>query len=82
LNKLLAGLGVGALLLVISSVMTVLSTILGALSGWVVGFFYQDTMLDVFSQVGIHDVALWQIGAFLGFVGSFFGASISKANAS
>lgn len=50
------------------------STIYGAAVGWVVGLFFADTILDFLSRIGmnIENLALWQVGAALGFIGSFF----------
>ena len=57
-------------------------TVLGALAGFVVGIFFGDTILGILSQLGVTGVAMWQVGAFLGFVGGYFrsaGASKSKS---
>lgn len=48
-----------------------ISAALGALAGWTVSLIFGDTILRVMSMVGIHDVAVWQLGATLGFVSSF-----------
>lgn len=50
---------------------------IGALFGWVIGCFFSATFLGLLSQIGITGFSMWQIGAFLGFVGSFFGGSIN-----
>ena len=50
----------------------VLGTVIGALTGWVVGIFFAKPILAILSAVGIEGFKMWQIGAFLGFVGSFF----------
>lgn len=49
----------------------------GAFSGWVVGLLFTDTILDFLSRVGVNTagLAVWQIGAALGFIGAFFRAS-------
>ena len=44
----------------------------GGFSGWVVGLFFGDTFLGIFKQIGIENVTMFQIGAFLGFIASFF----------
>ncbi len=49
-----------------------LATVFGALAGWVVGLFFADTILGIFAALGVKGFAMWQIGAFLGFVGGFF----------
>ena len=53
----------------------VIGTLIGGFTGWVVGWFFDDTMLGILSQMGIQGFAMWQVGAFLGFVGGFFRSS-------
>lgn len=50
----------------------------GAFAGWVVSWIFNDTMLAVMAAVGIHGIALWQWGAFLGFSGGFIRSQVSK----
>jgi hypothetical protein len=50
----------------------------GAFCGWVVGWFFGDTILAIARQLGLHDITMWQFGAFLGFVGGFFRAIVGK----
>ena len=57
----------------------VLGVLGGGISGWVVGLFFGDTFLGIFKQIGIENVTMFQIGAFLGFVASFF-KPIRKSN--
>ena len=57
---------------------SILGTLLGAFAGWVVGLFFGETILGIFAAIGISGFKLWQLGAFLGFVGSFFRLSISS----
>ena len=53
------------------------ATLGGAVSGWVVGYFFPGSLdllsQKVFGQVLPH----WQLGAILGFLGSFFRSSLS-----
>jgi hypothetical protein len=44
----------------------------GALLGWSIGLVFGDAILNVLNKMGVYDVSMWQIGAFLGFVSSFF----------
>ena len=53
-------------------VYALLGTIIGAFTGWVVGIFFAKPILAILSAIGIEGFKMWQIGAFLGFVGSFF----------
>lgn len=52
-------------------------TIAGALFGWIIGWFIGSTVLGILAQLGITGFSMWQIGAFLGFVGSFFGSTLN-----
>lgn len=71
------------LVLVLLSLMLlpVLGTVIGSFIGAVVGFFYPNTFAAVFTALGLQAVAalpLWQVGAFLGFVGGFFKATFQE----
>lgn len=52
-----------------------LSACFGALAGWTVGLLFGNTILGVLAQLGLHGVALWQLGATCGFFGSFLRTS-------
>lgn len=54
-----------------------LRTLAGALCGWVVGWFLGETILDFASQAGFHNLAVWQLGACLGFIGGFLHTKVS-----
>lgn len=69
LGQVFAALGSVATVYVIA---LIISPLFGAIAGWVVGWFFGDTILGIFAQLGIHNVTMWQMGAFLGFVGMFF----------
>lgn len=43
----------------------------GALAGLTVGVVFGDTITNVLSILGVHDVQLWQLGATLGFCSGF-----------
>lgn len=50
-----------------------IGVLVGAFSGWVVGLFFADTIMTVFAGFGFSaSISMWQLGATLGFVGSFF----------
>lgn len=49
-----------------------LGALVGAFSGWVVGWFFSGTILSFLAVLGIEGFAMWQIGLSLGFIGGFF----------
>lgn len=53
-------------------VLACFSTFIGAVLGWLVGLVFGDTILKVAALIGIKGISMWEFGAFLGFVGSFF----------
>lgn len=61
-----------------------ISTVLGAAVGWAVGLLFGDTILTFLSRVGVDtaNLRMWQVGASLGFIGSFFKSTFnaSKSN--
>lgn len=57
------------------------NTMMGAFAGLVVGMVFDDTFRAISAKFGAADLAPWQIGATLGFVGAFFrGNSVKKAD--
>lgn len=80
MEKALAGLVAIAAILFFAPLIGVLG---GAFVGWVVGLFFADTIYAFFAAVGINaaGLAMWQIGASLGFIGGFFRPSIHRAKA-
>lgn len=53
----------------------IVGTGFGALAGWVVGWFFSETILTFLAGMGITGLKMWQIGAALGFIGGFFKSS-------
>lgn len=79
------GNAIGAFLVVAALFfLIVFSTLMGAVAGWVVGLFFSDTILGTLQRFGINTLGLsmWQLGATLAFVGSFFKASTVARSAS
>lgn len=70
---------VGGLFLGICGVFffVILGTLMGALSGWVVGLFFSDTILGILAQFGIHNITMTQFGAFMGFIGGFLKTKVT-----
>lgn len=52
---------------------SILGACLGAISGYIVGWLFDDSMAHLIKFLGT-DAAPYQIGAMLGFVGGFFRA--------
>jgi hypothetical protein len=73
-SETIAALTIGTLALVI---MIILGPLVGALSGLIVGIFFSTPILNVLSAMGIEGITMWQLGAFLGFVGGFFKAVVA-----
>ena len=63
-----AMLGVGAILFIAP----LICVLFGALGGWIVGLFFSETILGFLSGFGVNNLEMWQVGASLGFVSSFF----------
>lgn len=65
-------------------VMPLGGVLLGGFSGWVVGLFWSDQIVDFLSRLGVNTKGLtvWEIGAAMGFLGGFLktNASISSSS--
>lgn len=57
----------------------ILGTAFGALAGWVVGIFFSETILGILGQLGIHNITMWQFGAFMGFIGGYMKTKVSSS---
>jgi hypothetical protein len=55
----------------------ILGTLLGGIAGWIVGLFFQGTILGIAAQIGIKNVSMFDLGCFLGFVGGFLKTKVS-----
>lgn len=55
----------------------VFGTLMGAIAGCIVGLFFGDTILGILGQIGVHDVSMWQFGAFMGFIGGFLKTKVT-----
>jgi len=53
-------------------------TVIGSVVGWIVGLFFDGTMLLLAQALGI-EAAPYQLGAMVGFLGSFFHSPASKS---
>lgn len=51
----------------------IICTLFGAISGWAVGLFFEDTIRETLGWFGVNPpVTFWQMGATLGFIGGYF----------
>ena len=57
----------------------VVSTCFGALGGWCVGWLFDETSVKFLTIAGL-DVEMWELGAALGFFGSFFRSHNTNTN--
>ena len=72
---IVAGIGTGIVAFVIFA-LVVLSTLLGGIAGWTVGLVFP-YVTDTLRELSGVELSNFQIGATLGFVGSFFKSSSS-----
>lgn len=72
MKTLLAGIGSTTLVVGLLFLIPLLGALGGAFSGWVVGWFFTETITTFMAALGIKGLAMWQIGMGLGFVGGFF----------
>lgn len=50
----------------------IMGTCFGALGGWIVGLVFDETSTKILLELNIDNFKMWEIGAGLGFFGSFF----------
>jgi hypothetical protein len=71
-QKLAAAFGAGVLFSGAILVAAPFNALMGAVAGWTVEIFWGDTILRTLRSVGLPaGTTMWQLGATLGFVGSF-----------
>ena len=66
--------------LALSPLPIIISTLIGAISGWTIDLIFASSITKILSQIGITGYSIWTIGAFIGFVSSFFRSSIKFKN--
>ncbi len=77
MDKFIGGIGAAVVGASAICILPVLGTLFGAFAGWVVGWFFEETILGIASQLGIDGVTMWQLGAALGFVGGFLKTKVT-----
>ena len=58
-------------------VFVILGTLLGGIAGWIVGLAFGETILGILNQMGLHDVTMFQVGAFAGFFGGYLKTKVT-----
>jgi membrane protein YqaA with SNARE-associated domain len=75
MEKLIVGMIVAAGMPALLVLLALLGTIFGAIGGWIVGLFFDETLAKLAMAIGLEGTPAWQLGAMLGFVGGFFKSS-------
>lgn len=78
MDKFLVVVGAAVVVPLLLIVACVLGTLFGAIGGWIVGWFFGETILGVLAGFGVTGISMWQYGAFLGFTGAYFRTHVSK----
>lgn len=68
-------------LIAIAFIAPLAGVLIGSFTGWVVGLFFTETILSFLARFGVETagLAVWQVGAAMGFLGSFLRTTVSKA---
>lgn len=59
--------------------LALVATVVGAFTGWIVGLMFPGTLSLLSEAMLDKTIPAWQLGAMLGFVGSFFRSSVSSS---
>lgn len=76
MDKLITGV-LGTLLVgLIVFALIIFTTFMGAVASWIVGLVFEQTILDTLARFGVNvaGLSMWNLGATLAFIGSFFKA--------
>ena len=75
---------IGAVIAIVAGglvfIAAILSTLFGALAGACVGWLFDETSYKVLTYIGVEGFEMWEIGAALGFIGSFFRSTCSSSS--
>lgn len=77
-SNISAALAIALTAVLLLFLLPVLTPAVGALAGWVVGGFFPGTSRAFLDALGMQELAMWQLGAMLGFVGGFFKAVLTQ----
>ncbi len=67
-------------IILLSLIAIPLYTLIGGILGWIVGLFFGKTILGIFASLGIYGFSMFQIGAFLAFIGSLLRFNVTVKN--
>lgn len=69
-----------AFLLILMFIAPTLGSLFGAFSGWTVSLFFNEPIMAFLGSIGVTttDLALWQVGAAMGFLGGFLTTSVHQ----
>ena len=70
---------VGLFAIVLLFFVAIGGALVGALSGWLVGLLFDETLRLLAHAMGIPAAAPYQLGAMFGFVGAFFRSQLSTS---
>lgn len=73
LGIIIGALGIGLTLLFA----TTIGACLGAMSGYFVGWLFDETSVKVLTHAGLQSFEMWEVGATLGFLSGFIKSSCS-----
>lgn len=64
-------------LILLIPLMVCAETFFAGVGAWIIGWFFGDTILGIFAQLGISNVSMFDLGLFLGFISSLLHVSVS-----
>lgn len=78
MDEIVSSLGEAAVFFGGLFIIIILGPLVGGVAGWVVGLLFGEIILSIAGQLGIKGVTMFQLGAFLGFIGSFLKSPPTK----
>lgn len=75
-------LGKTVIVLMLICIVPTLGALCGAFSGWTVSLFFNEPIMAFFGSIGVTttNLALWQVGAAMGFLGGFLKTSVHQSS--
>jgi len=77
MDKLIIGILAAALVGVLLFISAIMGTVFGSIGGYFVGWLFDETSIKALTFFGIETFEMWEVGAILGFFGSFFKSSLN-----